>query len=58
MKQKNEKNKEKEIHSETNIVGKAYKDIMSEDSKENLDCEIEQHNELINPDPHSLDSRG
>jgi hypothetical protein len=47
----------------TNIAGEAYKEIMDapiskDDLKNSTDKVIEQANELINPDPNSLDSRG
>lgn len=58
----NDKLKGKKIQSKADIVGETYDYIMdgtiSKDSKEVSDLEIEQANELINPDPNSLDSRG
>jgi hypothetical protein len=54
---------EKNIVSKANIVGEAYKEILDtpinkQDIENSSELEIEQANELINPDPNSLDSRG
>lgn len=58
MKTKETKEEKKDTQSKANIVGETYNDIMNADTKKNMDCEIEQQNELINPDPNSMDSRG
>lgn len=54
----NKKLDEKKVCSKADIVGETYNDIMSKDPKDNLDIEIQQNNELLNPDPNSMDSRG
>jgi hypothetical protein len=47
--------KKKQLHSDTNIVGETYREIV--ENTTNPDT-IEQADERINPDPNSLDSRG
>ncbi|MDR0798927.1 MAG: hypothetical protein LBN18_04115 [Dysgonamonadaceae bacterium] len=49
------KTKEKQLHSDTNIVGETYRQIVENTTNPDV---IEQANEEINPDPNSLDSRG
>lgn len=55
--------KENEKEPKANVVSEAYDEIMNEKSKsetkkEVTDCDIKKQDELLNPDPNSLDSRG
>lgn len=49
---------DKKICSKADIVKETYDYIMDENPEENPDVKVEQNNELINPDPHSMGSRG
>ena len=55
---RNPSKREPKSYDKANIVGKTYKEIMHADTDKHPDCEVAQQNELINPDPHSLGSRG
>ena len=56
----NKMNNKNNIYSDANIAEETYEEIMDrridkEDIQEVSEEEIEQANELINPDPNSLD---
>lgn len=57
--------KQKEQKPADDIISEAYDEIMSKKNKKKkkgkkkvTDLDVEQYDELINPDPDSLDSRG
>lgn len=54
-----QKEQEEKAKRATNIVSESDREIMDanvdKESKDVSECEVEQHNVLINPDPHSLD---
>ena len=57
------KEKDETIVPKANIVGETNKEILEkpvseEDIKNATEIEVEQANTILNPDPHSLDSRG
>ncbi|GHT03993.1 hypothetical protein FACS189423_06010 [Bacteroidia bacterium] len=54
---------EKNSKAKANVVGDTYKEIVNipiskKDLQDSTDQVIEQANELINPEPNSMDSRG